>query len=319
MELGLRKLCIDNFESQLTDFKSKFSVFSGAKKYPMVVFADSFDEVPTKINFVTEFYDTLGNNPKNKIVICCRSEFIQRDSDYAKYFKPTHAEMGDYTKRFIAPLSEKNFNHKEYIKKYYAVFQDILSTNIKLEDVFAKIQEKNLNNLMTTGYMVYLTLQVLPQLMKVGDAEVITRRKIYLKYTRMKIEKVDEGTKNLFRETLKISDKVEFDKKKEFIRLNENIAMHLTTILHELGLTKIDNKNIHGKAFFEKYHFNPMDKCFDNHFLAGIFRALDLNVNVRGTIPNEVINIGFAHDSIKNYYITAIVMDEAGCIREYES
>ena len=265
---------------QIGENELKFNIFSGYLKYPMVVFVDSFDEVPTKINYVTKFFEDLGNNVNNKIIICCRSEFIQKDSDFVKYFKPQHSEMGFFTKRFIAQLSDKNFDYQEYIKRYYVVFPKIFEDDdLKMDDIFVKIQEKNLNNLMKTGYMVHLTLEVLPEIIKTTDTEVITRRKIYQKYTRKKIDKVDAGIKNLFKEKF-MPESTEEEFNKQFIRLNEKIAMLLARILHILGLVKMDNKK--GKAFFKKYFFNPEVKCFENHVLAGIFRALDLTVEIRG-------------------------------------
>ena len=294
---------------QIKDYSVPFNVFSGFRKYPLNLYVDSFDEVAFKINYVSKFLENqLNNNPVNRILICCRSEFIQKDSDYPFYFKPEHSDYNSFTKRFIAPLNEKTgFNFDTYIKKYFEIWGN--TANLKIEDVIVKVREKNLLNFMKTGYMVHLTLEVLPEIMASID-EVITRRKIFQKYTRKNINKLEPEARVFFLEQFKPDPKIKIEPQNSCQRCIEEAGMILAKHLHIKGTSKLHNENC--PSFFQKYLHDPNTTCFENGYLSIVFRALDLNVEFRGVTPHEVITIGLAHDTIKNYFLTMKILEEAG-------
>lgn len=204
-----------------------FNIFSGGLiRYPVNLFIDSFDEVGSKINFIEKFSDNLGNNPRNKFLICCRSEFIQKETDLQRYFKPI---SGNFLKRYIVPLNKTEFNYESYIKKYYSYSKH--ETNI--EEIIKKIVQKNLKGLMKTSFMVQLTLDVLPELMSVLE---ITRRKIYEKYIFATIEKVSFGLKELLMVKFQLKNNDDF---KDFIM---EAGYLLAGTLHEASISKLDYK-----------------------------------------------------------------------------
>ena len=45
----------------------------------MTLYADSFDECGLKTNLVQGFFDQLGNKENDKIIICCRTEYLEID------------------------------------------------------------------------------------------------------------------------------------------------------------------------------------------------------------------------------------------------
>jgi len=289
---------------QMESKEWNFNYFSGYSRYPVVVFIDSFDEVASKINYVSKFLEDLGNNPDNRVIICCRSEFIQKDADLLKYFKPQYSETEGFIKRFIAPLDNETFSYEKYISKFYEVWTEKEKNQfkIKIEEMIQKIKEKNLVSLMKTGYMVHLTLEVLPEIITSGQ-ETITRSKIYENYTRKKIDKIDLTIKELFMAKFKLNGL------KEFIKFMEEAAMNLAKNMHSINLYKLDNEK--GADFFRKFLHDKNLSCFKNQILAGLIRALDLNVEIRGVKPNEVITISFTHDSIKNFFLIKAIIYES--------
>jgi len=95
--------------------KLNFNLFSGIQQYPMSLFVDSFDEKAVKMNYVSKFLKELGNNALNRILICCRSEFMQKDQDFIKWF----GSDAGLTKWFIAPSIFTKFNLEDYALNYY--------------------------------------------------------------------------------------------------------------------------------------------------------------------------------------------------------
>ena len=81
----------------------------------MSLFVDSFDEKAVKMNYVSKFLKELGNNALNRILICCRSEFMQKDQDFIKWF----GSDAGLTKWFIAPSIFTKFNLEDYALNYY--------------------------------------------------------------------------------------------------------------------------------------------------------------------------------------------------------
>jgi len=64
--------------NEIGEIDFKLSFFSGNTKYPMTLFLDSFDEVPSKTNLISCIFDELSRNPLNKFIISCRSEFYSK-------------------------------------------------------------------------------------------------------------------------------------------------------------------------------------------------------------------------------------------------
>ena len=54
--------------NEIGEIDFKLSFFSGNTKYPMTLFLDSFDEVPSKTNLISCIFDELGRNPLKYLV-----------------------------------------------------------------------------------------------------------------------------------------------------------------------------------------------------------------------------------------------------------
>ena len=285
----------------------QFNLFSGGfTRYPMIIFIDSFDEVPSKINFVEKFFNDLGNNKENKCIICCQSSFIQKDHDFLKWFKPSENDAL-IKKKYIMPLNKAEFNYVNYVTKYFekSIYHSSL---IKIIDL---LNDKNLKELMKTSYMVHLTLEVLPEIKpelkhkdnKFEDTAIITRSRIYEKYMQKKIANIvnDEKKRVLFCQYLHLKN----DGNASFIEFMEESANLLSQTLHKVQSTKITLEN--GKIFFEKCLYLKNIQYFENQILLGVIQALDLVVEIR---PHEQISLGFSHDSLKNYILTKLIIKE---------
>jgi len=296
------------------DQEMSFNIFSGAQKYPVILFIDSFDEVPTKINYVSTFLEDLGNNPMNKCLICCRSEFIQKDQDLLRWFGLNtggNSYASSFIKRYIVPLETKNFDLNLYIENYYDDKTTDISPRLSkklLLKISKKVFEKNMG-LMKTSFMVHLTLEVLPEIISEKNTAMITRRMIYYKYIEKKIEKISPEVRKLFKETLKLANDEQF-----FQFLNES-ASSLVRILYKIGTNRlvIGPESIHNefaKELFDRLKYSKDITCLENKILEGFIRGLDLNFEIRGTIPQEQITIGFGHDTIKNYFLVCAIIEE---------
>ena len=299
----------------ITGNEMKFTLFSGQQKYPVILFIDSFDEVPTKINYVSSFLEDLGNNPKNKCLICCRTEFIQKDQDIFKWFGVPTAinsySTTPFVKRYIVPLETQNFDIKQYIEHYYEdQVEDLSPTVLKsqLLSISKKVFERNMA-LMKTSFMVHLTLEVLPEIISEKNNTNITRRAIYQKYIERKIRKVSQAIRNLVMEMLQMKTA------KQFFQFFNESASCLAKILLKIGTSRViignDSKHHNlAKSFFDRLKYSKEIPCLENKILEGVIRGLDLNFEIRGNIPSEQITIGFGHDMIKNYFIVNSIIEE---------
>ena len=91
---------------------------------------------------------------------------------------------------------------------------------------------------MKTGFMVHLTLEVLPEIMKenANNKETegkITSYMIYSKYTRRKMQKLTQEIKGLFMDKLNLKDE------EEFYKFLEKFAQCLAEILYKKNVNRI--------------------------------------------------------------------------------
>jgi len=295
-----------------------FDVFPGITKYPMIVFIDSFDELAIKRNYITRFFEELDYNQKNKFVICCRTEFIQKEKNLFDWFDIVKGERKaqNFKTKYIVPLSTTNFsqNLEGYVKKYYQNKGD-LNFSQKSAEIVQIIKGNNLNELMKTCYMVHLTLETLPDLMNCDKFGKINRRKIYEKYMIKQIEKLNGNFRNSLMQEFHLVDD------NQFLRFLTKSAKLLAIFLYEnksskVTLCKDDDLEGETENFLERFHYNQNNKLDHNVFLMNIIRALDLTCNVRDSIPNEQITLGFSHDTIKTYYLVLAFIDECRKCKE---
>jgi len=108
--------------------------------------------------------------------------------------------------------------------------------------------------LLRTGYMVHLSLEVLPEIL--DEKQKITRRIIYEKYSRRKIitawEKKKE-IKAIFKEQFKLNED------QELIQFIEQSGQCLARISHKVGSSKVTISPMKSK-------FGPVNEFFDRHF-----------------------------------------------------
>ena len=86
---------------------------SSLSKQKVTLYADSFDESGIKSNLVQGFFDLLGNKLYDKVIICCRTEYLEYDD--TKWFKP---KVGRVTKKYIAPIDYSKIELREYVVRY---------------------------------------------------------------------------------------------------------------------------------------------------------------------------------------------------------
>ena len=164
--------------------------------------------------------------------------------------------------------------------------------------------------LLRTGYMVHLSLEVLPEIL--NEKQKITRRIIYEKYSRRKIATAWDKNKEI---KAIFKKQFELNEDQQLIEFIEQSGQFLARISHKIGSSKVSISSKNGKFgpvkdFFDRHLYKPTTTCLENKWLEGIIRFLDLNVEIRGKVPNEEITIGFGHDSMKNYFLIRGIMEE---------
>ena len=271
-----------------------FSMFSNSRnKYPMVLFLDSFDEAPFKSNFVAKCYEDLGNNKETKIIISCRSEFIQKEEEFAKFFQIRDQKT---QKKYIAPLNRFTFDIEMYLKTIDKENSEMLLNKIRSHKLLA---------LMRTGSMVELTLEVLPELVKNNEKQ-ITRSKIYERYIKRKIEKA-YGT--AWQELL--SKEFHLKTQEEFVEFIYGKNLELTSILNKNNQgNRIFTRQGNINDFFRDLSYKADFPCFKNHILSAMIRILDWNVEIKGSVPRENIGLGFSIDSLRVFFLTQLILKE---------
>ena len=80
--------------------------------HKVILFLDSFDESRIKSNIVVKFLGKLGNKIDNKIIITCRTGYVD-DDEMDSLFMP---RSNNYEKVYIARMKQGRV--KEYINKY---------------------------------------------------------------------------------------------------------------------------------------------------------------------------------------------------------
>ena len=293
-----------------------FNIFSESNsQYKIMLFVDSFDEVIDKKNYIAIFLEDLGKHKHHKIMICCRSEFIQREQDLLKWFGN---DLGvnlaaSFKKRYIAPLKSIKFDFYEYVQHFYEgklMDSGTVYTKEHIKQIELKIKEKNLINLMNTSFMVHLTLEVLPELMILQKNKTISRRVIYEEYSRKKISKVSHEVRELFKEKLDINNY------QQFLKFLETSAMLLSRILHKNKSSRVNDEIAH--EFFKRHEYFKNITCLENPLLAGVIRGLDLSFEIRGSIPHEQIIICFSHDTRKNYFLINAIIEECQKLENHD-
>lgn len=189
-------------------YLSKDSIFNfnifAIFEHPVMLFLDSFDEAAIKINFVSEFHEALKGNSRNKILICCRSEFIQTEEDFQRFFTRKHIETNESVKRFIVSLNRTGFDLNEKLISEYYMNWTVSEKKPDAKLIMEKIKQEGIFGMLTTGYMVHLTLTVLPELLEelelVPDEKRIFKRitkiGIYEKYITRILRKIESQTEN---------------------------------------------------------------------------------------------------------------------------
>jgi len=274
-----------------------FSNFSGANKYPIILFLDSFDESRQKCNLVIRFLKELGNNPKNKILINCRTDYLQNNKD-DEWFRAGPEKEYEFTKLYILALNKFDYGLEAYVKKFLKIHNIQESVN----EYMRKIEIFNIKETFTTCYMVYLALSVLPEF---DEEQRLSKFLIYQKYIENRI--IDEKQKIPPNYIKKIMKEFEVQENK-LMSFLEKVARKLAKNLHIIGKPRMDREE--GEGFFSRFKYKKENE-FNNQSLFNIAKMLDLHFEVKGDVPDEEISLGFAHETIKNYFLVKAIVSEA--------
>lgn len=273
-----------------------FTQFSGVIKYPIILILDSFDESRRKSNLVKKFLKDLGNNPKNKIIISCRTDYI----------KPGNEEMwfhggkdSKFVKKYIAPL-DSDFQLITHLDNFLKTYTDIKMTD---REYLHKIEISNLKESMNTSYMVYLILMVLPEF---EEGVRISPFEIYEKYTKKRVENESKKLPDYRKkDIIEIIQEFNFPNQ-DFLKFLDYLAEILASSLHSLGLSMIDKKILEKIPVFEK-----IISSSNKDLLSDLAGCLDLKKERKNLgKENDDLMIGFPHDTIKNFYLTKAIFNE---------
>ena len=282
------------------------------------LYIDSFDEglgiEKERETLVQSYIDKLNTN--SKIIITCRTDYLTSDNDYSwftpidkKTQKPADNKLDTY---YIAPINysghqglpamvDKYVTYRD--ERYQEQNQDKYTTKEYLE----KIEGSKLKELLNTGFMFYMTMEVLFEL----KGNSISKQDIYKeyvnKYQDQEIAKLTEEQKGMAAKFTHFKDD-EVGGNRLGEQLKE-LAKYLAVQLHLKDEYRLSNESELFKALgYEDY------TSFKYQASGHILKLLPLKIETKHTgsklnVQQEV-SIGFIHDTIKNHYLLEAIKDE---------
>ena len=170
------------------ELKTDLSLDKNLKNQRVHLYVDSFDEgigteIDRRTTLLHDYIKQLGNNSTHKILISCRSDYLQTDNDDV-WFTPKSLDgklqPNKLQKYFVAPITYSDTTRlEENIKKYLGdqktMEENTSNETYTAEDYLRKIKQMNLAEVIDTGFMFYMVMEALPSI----DSNNIGRCAIY--------------------------------------------------------------------------------------------------------------------------------------------
>lgn len=174
---------------------------NNVKGKPLILFIDSFDQGvdmhKCRATLMNEYFSQLSNQAKNnvKIIISCRSDYLQNDKDDA-WFKPA---TGIFQKYYITPLDYiEDTKWNDYIKNWCKLKGKQAKASICIDYI------KRFKEIIVTGFIFQIFMEVfvtIPQ----NLSNFINKIELYKLYTRYyiikRLEKLNKEQRRFINES----------------------------------------------------------------------------------------------------------------------
>ena len=282
------------------------------------LYIDSFDEglgiEKTRETLIRE-YLTKMKQGQTKILITCRSNYLESDS-CTSWFTPQANAFDKLVIGYIAPLNYIAKSHSDKLHWQKNVADYVAQNNQKLndeglklttEEIISRMANMNLDKIIDTGLMFRIAMEVLPDLLQIGDASRSkSRQEIYLRYVikfqQRKLELLtnEEQKHQIAQDTKFLSNE------KELIKTISALGKYLAVQLHLKGIFRLDQDASILKVLGYQKQI-PMKK----QTLWHILKLLPLKVETKSNKDmKQEVKVGFIHDTFKNSYLLAAIQDE---------
>mgnify|MGYP000859612344 CR=1 FL=1 len=302
--------------------------FQDLRKKGVHLYIDSFDEGlglddGRRETLIQEYVKELAptNAAQVKFIISCRTDYLVRESNY-KWFTPRANEFDKLLTVYIAPIDYKGLSNLKEMISIYAKHNS--KDNAFVEKTQKKIEALHLHEMITTGFMFYVILEVVSQLKEEESKEKtrhsISKQEIFRKYVSLyqekELKRFNEEQKSQLR---KITEFIEKTKDQEETK---NSGDSLITTLRELG--KYIAVQLHLQEGFRLDQTAPLFPAlaydstiyFKRQTLAFLLKSLPLKIETKyfsrskKNNQSQEVKIGFLHDTLKNSYLLEAIQEE---------
>ena len=289
------------------------------------LYIDSFDEgleIEKKRETLIKEYLTELKNSRTKIIITCRSNYLEGDSSHS-WFTPQVNAFNKLVVRYIAPMSyvaegdavKNDPNWKKRVTDYLVRQSKTKGIQINPKDVELALEKMsifNLDKLIETGFMFHIVMEVFPELMKDGNqSQSRSKQDIYLKYiTKYQKERLDQLNEEQRNQLIKClsfmskrQEKVEFS----LIRAMKDFGKYLAVQLHLQNQLRLKQDS----SIFQAMGYENTT-YFKKQSLWHVLQILPLKIETKHSkdLKNQEVKIGFIHDTIKNCYFLEAIQEE---------
>jgi len=266
------------------------------------LYIDSFDEglgiVTQRDTLIKSYIAKLGNP---KILISCRQDYLPSENDYT-WFTPESKKLDTC---YVAPINyTKHKNLDEYVTKY--VDYNKLPNNPKY--YLDKIQTLNLKDRINTGFMFHLVMQSIDSVTKESASKQGIYKAYVDNYQHTAIKKLTTAQQEIVAKKLDIFQK-ESKKAENLEKAVSNSGKFIATQLHLQNVVRIT----HESDLFKAMGYNET-LLFKEQTLYHILKLLPLKIETKHSSSKikmeQAVEIGFIHDTIKNYFLLEAIKDE---------
>ena len=314
--------------------------FQDLRKKGVHLYIDSFDEGlgldgGRRETLIQEYMKELSpSNEKDattrvKFIISCRTNYLINESNY-KWFTPQPNAFDKLLTVYIVPIGYNGHaNLKEMIKVYakykFKEMEEHKHIDGFEEETLKQLEVLHLKELITTGFMFYVVMEVLPQLRE-GEKDAHTRhslhkqdifRKYISHYQRKELKSLNSEQKN------HLCKKIELIASQTGKEKAEGTDDSLNAALTELG--KYIAVQLHLQDRFrldqDELLFQVLGYDSTTHFrkqsLAYLLKLLPSKIETKyyskfkhNKKQSQEVRLGLIHDTIKNSYLLEAIQDE---------
>ena len=259
--------------------------------------------------------------PQVKFIVTCRTDSLLSESNY-KWFTPQPNALNKLETVYIVPI---DYNGHANLKDMIGTYARHNSKgDAFVEMALTKIETLHLKEMITTGFMFYAIIKVLPELTeeesKEGGGGVrrgISKKDIFRKYVSYYQEKelkrlTEEQKAQLYDKIMFLAEDQDGPSRKRTLNSAlDELGKYIAVQLHLRDEFRIDQ----GHPLFQALGYDSAI-YFKKQNIAHLFAVLPLKIETKfysdskSKKQSQEVKLGFIHDTIKNSYLLEVIQDE---------